>query len=91
MDYYLPAAAAFQKRTAGRGALCVSLLKWKQDSTQHWAALRFGKLHVESSARNHSPKVEVHLGELHADSLHVELYATSIDGGSPFVSAMPPL
>lgn len=87
-DYYLPAATAYHKRTAGRGAFGVSLLKWKQDLTRHWGALRFGQLHVESSPRNHSLKVEVHLGELHPDSVRVELYAAPSDGGPAFVSAM---
>jgi len=86
--YYLPAAAAYHERASGGGALGISLVKWKQHLTQHWAALRFGELHVDSSPRSHTVKIAVHLGELRPDLVRVELYADALDGGSPFVSEM---
>jgi starch phosphorylase len=87
-NYYLPAAAAYQERIAGRGVLGISMLKWKQQLAQHWDALRFGELHVESSSHNHAFKVEVHLGELQPYAVRVEMYAEPLGGEAPSVSAM---
>ena len=87
-DYYLPGAKAYNQRTLDRSALGVSLLKWKRILTQHWTALGFGDLHIETSPQSHSLKVEVHLGELPPEVVRVELYADSLDSGPPFVSKM---
>ncbi len=87
-DYYLPGAEAYNQRTLDRGTLGVSLLKWKRILAQHWAAVGFGDLHVETLPQSHSLKVEVHLGELPPELVRVELYADSLDSGPPFVSKM---
>jgi glycogen phosphorylase len=89
-NYYVPAAAAYRERASNRGALGISLLKWKQNLAQHWAALRFGKLRVENSSHEHWVRVEVYLGPLRPDGVHVELYADPLNGESPFVSEMRP-
>jgi len=85
---YLPAAAAYHERASDRGSYGGSLLQWKQALAEHWAWLRFGELRVDSSAQKHSLQVEVHLGELRADWVRVELYADPLDGEPPFVSEM---
>ena len=87
-NYYLPAAAAYRERIAARGVLGISMLKWKQQLAQHWEELRFGELHLESSAQSHAFQLEVDLGELRSYAVRVELYADSLDGGLPSVSAM---
>jgi glycogen phosphorylase len=87
-NYYLPAAAAYHERIAGRGVLGISLLKWKQQLAQHWEELRFGELHVESSSQSHAFTVEVHLGDLQPCAVRVELYAEPPDGGLPWLAAM---
>lgn len=86
--YYLPAAAAYHERASDQGAYARSLLQWKQELAEHWASLRFGELHVESSPQKHSLRVEVHLGELHADWVRVQLYADPIGAEPPFLSEM---
>ncbi len=87
-DYYLPAAAAFHERTSDGGALGGSLLKWKKQLTQNWTILRFGKLHIESSAESHALTLEVHFGELGPDLVRLEVYADAPKGESSFVSPM---
>jgi glycogen phosphorylase len=89
-NYYLPAASAYRERASDRAAFGVSLLKWKQDLAQHWASVRFGELQVESSPQKHSVQVEVHLGELGADCVRVELYSDPLNGEPPFVPEMTP-
>ena len=87
-SYYLPAAEAYNQRVGSRGALAVSLLKWKRAVAQHWAALGFGELHVETRPHSHVMTVEVHLGELPPESVRVELYADPTDSGPPSVTIM---
>ncbi len=86
--YYLPAAAAYQERASDEGAYGRSLLQWRQELAEHWASLRFGELRVESSPQKHSLRVEVHLGELSADCVRVQLYADPRDSEPPLLSEM---
>jgi len=86
--YYLPAAAAYHERASDQGAYARSLLQWKQELAEHWASLSFGGLRVESSPQKHSLSVEVHLGELRADWVRVQLYADPLDAEPPFLSEM---
>ncbi len=86
--YYLPAAAAYHERASDQGAYGGSLLQWKQELAEHWASLKFGELRVESSPQKHSLRVEVHLGELRADWVRVQLYADPLDAEPPFLSEM---
>jgi starch phosphorylase len=86
--YYLPAAAAYHERASDQGAYGGSLLQWKQALADHWAWLRFGELRVDSSLQKHSLQVEVHLGELRADWVRVQLYADPLDAEPPFVAEM---
>lgn len=88
--YYLPAAAAYHERASDQGAYARSLLQWKQELADHWASLSFGELRVETSPQKHSLSVEVHLGELRADWVRVQLYADPLDAEPPFLSEMTP-
>ena len=89
-NYYLSAAAAYHERASDQGAYGRSLLQWKQVLAEHWASLRFGELRVESTPQKHSLRVEVHLGELRADWVCVQLYAYPLNAEPPFVSEMTP-
>jgi glycogen phosphorylase len=86
-SYYLPRASAYRERAAERGAAGALLSEQKRALAEHWAQLRFGELHVASTADKHSFRVEVFLGGLAPDYVQVELYADSL-GGAPFVSKM---
>ncbi len=86
--YYLPAAAAYHERASDQGAYGGSLLQWKQALAEHWAWLRFGELRVESSQQKHSLQVQVHLGDLRADWVRVQLYADPLDAEPPLVLEM---
>ncbi len=81
--YYLPAAAAYQRRSAARAELAERLLGWRRHVLEHWAAVRFGALRVETHDGEHHFEVEVHLGQLGADAVRVELFAEPDDGREP--------
>jgi glycogen phosphorylase len=81
--YYLGAAAAFQRRSAGESALGKELVRWQSQLAQHWDAIRFGGLRVERRDDQWLFEVQVYLDELGPDAVRVELYADT--GKSPAV------
>jgi starch phosphorylase len=81
--YYLPAAAAYRARAARQGELGARIAQWRRALDAHWAALRFGRVHVETHDGQHVFEVEVHLGELGPEDVQVELYADGAPGADP--------
>ncbi len=81
--YYLPAAAAYRKREANRGAFAEEIVNWRRTISEHWPTIRFGSLEVGSAGASHKFSVEVYLDEIVRDSLSVQLYAEPTDEGQP--------
>jgi starch phosphorylase len=81
--HYLPAAMAYRKRAAERGAIGAHMVSWRNGLEEAWPALRFGETKVKSDNQRHLFEVEVYLGELDPDAVRVELYAEDVDGGAP--------
>ena len=72
VDYYLPAAAAYRARAAEHGTVGRQLVQWQHMLAQHWAALRFGHVRVETQGDQYV--FEVHVS-LHAiDPQMVRMY-----------------
>jgi starch phosphorylase len=82
-QHYLPAAAAYHARAAADGALGRQIAAWRDAVEQHWAAIRFGRLTVETGPAHHRFEVEVFTGALDPDGVRVELYANGVGGDSP--------
>jgi starch phosphorylase len=74
-QHYLPAAAAYRKRAADKGAYGVDLVDWRHALDQNWAALRFGEVKLESEGEQHIFEAQVYLNELAPEAVRVELYA----------------
>jgi hypothetical protein len=82
-EHYLPAAAAYRKRAADKGALGARIVDWQHTLEEKWAALRFGEVKVESGGKQHAFEVQVHLNGLDPSAVRVELYAEGVKGGGP--------
>ncbi len=82
-QYYLPAASAYRKRAADKGAIGASLVDWRRTLDEKWDALRFGEVKVQSDGAQHVFEVQVYLDGLDLDAVRVELYADGVDGGAP--------
>jgi starch phosphorylase len=80
---YLPAAAAYQSRSAKKGALGRQMVDWRQSLEQKWPALRFGEVKVEARGGQHVFEAQVYLHDLDPDAVRVELYADGVNGGEP--------
>jgi starch phosphorylase len=72
---YLPAAAAYCRRSANGSALGVELSTWSAAIAQHWPQVRFGEVTVRREDRQHVFEVRVSLGALGPNDVEVELYA----------------
>ncbi len=82
-QHYLPAASAYLERAAGKGEIGAELVDWRHMLDQHWSALRFGEVKIESDDKQHGFEVQMYLDELDPDAVRVELYADGIDGAAP--------
>ncbi len=81
--YYLGAARAYRKRAENGGILGQQLRGWQERIRQHWPAIYFGNVHVETSSGQHQFHVQVYLDELDPDAIEVELYADGSNGNAP--------
>ena len=82
-NHYLPAAAAYQLRTANKGAIARQMVNWQHSLEQKWATFSFGKVTVEPRGEQHVFEVRVHLGDFDPKGVRVELYADGVNGGLP--------
>lgn len=87
-EHYLPAAAAFRKRSGDRGACGADLLKWQHMVAQSWSSVRIGTAVLERAGDFDSFHVQVFFGDLEPDAARVELYAEGQNGAEPIRHAM---
>jgi starch phosphorylase len=85
---YLPAAAAFHRRSAGGGAMSKEIVDWRRGLDEKWSTLRFGEVKVETRGEEHLFEVEVWLHELDPETVRIELYADGVSGGAPVRQTM---
>jgi glycogen phosphorylase len=78
--YYLPLAARYRERAADQGAAGVALLAWQRAVADHWGQIRLGETHVDSENGMYRYRLHVHLGDVPADAIRVELFANGQDG-----------
>jgi starch phosphorylase len=83
VQHYLPAASAYRKRAADKGALGGEMEDWRQALAQHWAMLHFDEITVETIDKQHVFDLHVCLNDLDPKAVRVELYADAINGNGP--------
>ena len=81
--HYIPAAGAYHRRVADKGALGRQVVDWQHALEQHWSNLHFGEMKVATDGENHVFEVQVDFGGLDPSTVRVELYADSLNGGEP--------
>jgi starch phosphorylase len=90
-QHYLPAANEVHARVANKGASGRQLIDWHHNLEQKWAGIRFGEMKVENKDGQHIYNVQVYLNDLDPKAVRVELYADSVNGGSPECQEMKPI
>jgi starch phosphorylase len=82
-QHYLPAAAAYRERAAGKGAIGRQIVNWRHSLEQKWATLHFGQVKVETRGGQHLFEAQVYLDDFNPKAVRVELYADNVKGGAP--------
>jgi glycogen phosphorylase len=82
-QHYLPAAAAYQLRSADKGEFGRQIVDWQHSLDQKWATLHFGEVKVETRGQQHVFEVQVYLNDLDPKAVRVELYADGVMGSAP--------
>ena len=82
-QHYLPAAAAYRKRAADKGAIGKQMVDWQHSLEQKWATLHFGEVKVETRGEQHAFEVHVYFEDLDPKVVRVELYADGVTGTAP--------
>ena len=82
-QHYLPAATAYRKRAANKGALGSQIVEWQQRLDQNWALLSFAEAKVETIGEQHHFEAQVVLTDLDPNAVRVELYADGINDSAP--------
>jgi starch phosphorylase len=82
-QHYLPGAATYRERAAGKGAAGMKMVDWQHALDKEWPALHFGGAKVDTNAGQRVFEVEVYLHELDPAATRVELYADGINGSDP--------
>jgi len=86
--FYLPAAEAYRRRAASRGAPAEELARWTRSLAPLWSKLKFGQVFVETAGDLHRFRAQVYMNGIEPEAVRVELYANSNGGGAPFRQAM---
>lgn len=81
--HYLPAAAAYHRRHADKGALAAKMVDWRRALDRKWSALHFGEVKVQTQSRQHVFEIQVYLHDLDPKDLRVELYADGSNSAEP--------
>jgi starch phosphorylase len=74
-ELYLPAAAAYRRRSPEGGRKALELWRWLAAVETGWRGLRFGSVDVQEEEGQYQFTVPVHLGNLNPEAVRVELYA----------------
>jgi glycogen phosphorylase len=81
--HYLPAATAYQKRSADKGATGKQTIDWRRELDRKWSALHFGAMKVETGDGKHVFEIQVYLNNLDPTMVRVELFADGVLGSEP--------
>jgi starch phosphorylase len=77
---YLPAAESYRRRSDKHLKLARELRQWMHDLHHQWDGIHWGNLDVATTADAHVFRVQVYLGEVHPESVTVELFAEARPG-----------
>ncbi|WP_020410512.1 alpha-glucan family phosphorylase [Hahella ganghwensis] len=77
-EIYQPASVAFALREQGQFGR--EIVAWQRQLHRYWSEIHFGEMEVIAKQEGFSVEVQVHLGEISAECVIVQLYADSFNG-----------
>ena len=85
---YLPAAVAYQQRSAQGGEVARQLCQWDESIRHHWHEVHWGNLVVHQQDDGWVFEVQVYLGEVSPELVQAQLYADPADMEIPVCEIM---
>jgi len=85
---YLPAAAAYERRSAQNGKVARELHRWWANLQTHWRAVHVGNLETSQDEDQWVFTAHVYLGEIDPSWVRVELYADAVAKEEPLCKEM---
>ncbi|HEY0664425.1 MAG TPA: alpha-glucan family phosphorylase, partial [Thiobacillaceae bacterium] len=85
---YLPASAAYRRRTAEGGRLAKELVEWEALVRRHWQKVHLANLEIREQPGGWAFSLHVYLGEIPPERVQVQLYAEPLDGGAAVQQVM---
>lgn len=85
---YMPAAAAYERRSAHNGEVARELYKWWTNLHTYWHTVHFGNLEVRQDEEQWMFTAHVYLGEIDPAWVRVELYADPRADEEPLCTEM---
>jgi starch phosphorylase len=82
-QHYLPGAATYRQRAAGKGAAGRQMVDWRHSLEEEWSGVRFGEVKVETGGERHVFEAQAYLNDLDPNAVRVELYADGVNGDGP--------
>jgi starch phosphorylase len=82
-QHYLPAAAAYQSRSAENGLLATQLADWHHAMEAGWSGIRLGDATARTTEHTHIFTALVDFADVEPDSVLVEIFADAITAGDP--------
>jgi len=85
---YMPAAKSFLERAADNGKIGKQIAEKLQKLNQKWDSLHFGEVKITTIENQYKFNVQVFLGDLDPDLIHVELFANGANDAKPEIIKM---
>ena len=89
-EYYLPAAANYLKRAAGKGSSGKNIVQSRHGLQDNWDKMKFGEIKTESVKNGYLFHAQVFLNGVNPVKILIELYADGINGAAPERIKMEP-
>lgn len=86
--HYIPAAVSYRSHAANAGSVGKKLVDWNHSINKNWDKIHFGEIKIETKGNQYLFEVEVFLSDIKPSSIKIELYADSINEGSPIKEEM---
>jgi starch phosphorylase len=87
-EYYLRAAANYQKRAALKGSQGKNISNTKHDLGKKWEGIRFGEISIDHVEGGFQYNISVSLNTINPDTVLVQLFANGLDGSVPEIIKM---
>ena len=87
-QYYLPAARAWNQRSAKQGETGKAYHQWIKNLDTNWEHLWFGDIKIDSTEEGHHFEVQVYTDDIDTDAIKIQLYAEGLDGALPEIYDM---